>query len=108
GQGTVDARRGNLKGVRDVAHHVGRVERGRYLAADQGRVIEGDTVVAVHHHAQQPSSSGDGRPDRFQVHSGGGHYRPDQAGQPPVVRRAGDGAGATGHHDLLRSEPTAT
>src|SRR5215467_1627022 len=108
GQRAVHARRGNLKGVRHVAHHVGRVERGRHLAADQGRVIEADTVVAVDHHAQQPPTSGDGRPDRFQVHSGGGHYRLDQASQAPVVRRAGDGAGATGHHDLLVSEPSAT
>src|SRR6516164_11375732 len=108
GQRAVHARRGNLKGVRDVAHHVGRVERGRHLAADQGRVVEADTVVAVDHHAQQPPPTGDGRPDRFQVHSGGGHYRPDQAGQAPVVHRAGDGAGATGHHDLLVSEPSAT
>src|SRR5580700_11393318 len=106
GERAVHAGRGNLQRVGHVAHHVGRVKGGRHVPADLGRVVQADTVIAVDHHAQQPPPSGHARPHRLQVHPGRRHHGPDQAGQPRFVHRTGDGAVATGHHDLLVCEPS--
>ena len=46
-QRPVHARRGNFKGIGHVTKHIGRVERGRHLTADQGRVVEAGPLAEL-------------------------------------------------------------
>src|SRR3984957_14928656 len=104
GQRAVHPGRGHLQGVRHLAERVALVEQGGDLAADVGRVVEADPVVAVHHDAQQPPPARDGHPHGLKIHSGRGDHGLDQLGQPLVIDRADRRTGATGHLDLLVRE----
>src|SRR5580693_22328 len=104
GQRAVHPGRGDLERVRHLAERVGLVEQGGDVAADVGRVVEADPVVAVHHDAQQPPLARDGHPHGLQVHPGRGDHGLDQLGQPLVIDRADRRTGATGHLDLLVRE----
>src|ERR1700722_9304324 len=104
GQRAVHPGRGHLQGVRHLAERVALVEQGGDLAADVGRVVEADPVVAVHHDAQQPPPARDGHPHGLKIHSGRGDHGLDQLSQPLVVHRADRRTGATCHLDLLVRE----